>query len=395
MRRVVAMNERDRELAAYLALARYLSTEQIGALVFPGTSENRLRRRLRDLAADAEGGTALEGRASNGRATLKPLMSRRLDGTPLNAWALTERGYALANQRLGSAIDAPLKDVGADFLEHSLVLNQLFVDLLRSGPVRPRHDPRAHAAYGFYFDNLRQFTWSSAELSRLPWQSFSSDHVRENRLIEADAIISIPSAKRRLFVENEMGTHPIESSNPARRGATLAKVENYERYFNSLADPTERRTFYGTAFPDGFAPGLLILVRSMARRDHVLKAIADARQKRPDWRISVSCLVLEEAVPSVGKLIYGAGFRPEGAAASSDGKAARESCPRPESALSALNDGDVSTIRAFFNEAVSSLKAARAQIKEHRAGGKVTFALPEYPSSAQDVLALIKRIENR
>jgi hypothetical protein len=338
-------------------------------LVFEGVTVDRVRRRLRLLSPEGRGAGAKAARVgaegvSNPRALIRPVAVRRFDGPSTTAWTLTERGYRVASARLGVQLDAPGKDVGVDSIEHSLLLNQLFVDLLRSGPARPLRDPSSRATFGLYSGNLRAVSWASAERSRLSWHQVNAERVRESRLIEAGAILTVASAKRRLFIENKLGTLPIESSKAARGGATRAKIESYERYFNALADPPDRKTFYEKAFPDSFSPELLVLVDSAASRDSVLKAIAEAKQKRPDWKITVSCALLERAVASLGKTIYGAAFRPDGASAAGASERVRRVLrPRP-AAGATLTQDELRLLSGFYNEATLTLKDVRAQIRE-------------------------------
>jgi hypothetical protein len=397
MRRGAELTERDRDLVAYLGVARYLSTAQLGQLVFEGVTLHRVRRRLRVLSPDGRAGPGRGGRgdgerASNPQALIRPIEVRSFDGGSATAWALTDYGYAIASARLGVPLEPPGKDVGVDYVEHSLVLNQLFVDLVRSGPTQARRDQRSKATFGLYSDNLRLVAWAGAERARLPWQTVNAERVRENRLIEADAILTVTAARRRVFIENEMGTHPIESSNAARRGATLAKVESYERYFNALADPPDRKTFYEKAFPDGFAPELLILVHSAARRDNVLKAIAGAKQKRPDWRITVSCALAETAVAGLGKAIYGAAFRPAGAATPGASAPVRRA-PAPGQGL-VLTDTDLTVLSKFYNEATNTLKEVRDRVRElKKLDPTVQLAVPAYPAQSDAMRALIVRLQ--
>src|SRR4051812_17324946 len=49
--RPVVLTARDRELFVHLAISRYLTSDQIGKLVFPGKTASIAPRRLRRLAA--------------------------------------------------------------------------------------------------------------------------------------------------------------------------------------------------------------------------------------------------------------------------------------------------------------------------------------------------------
>src|SRR6267378_2123289 len=79
-RRPVVLTPRDRELFVHLAIARYLSLEQIGRLVFPGKTDSIAPRRLRRLA-------------SGKYPYVRRLPFRTKDGGMALAWTLKPLGY--------------------------------------------------------------------------------------------------------------------------------------------------------------------------------------------------------------------------------------------------------------------------------------------------------------
>jgi len=114
--RPVALTVRDRELFVHLAIARYLSTEQISQLVFPERSDSIARRRLSRLVGGKH-------------QYVRRLPIRTKDGGNATILALRPLGYLAANN-LFSAIPAlPAHDPGRDFLEHDVLQNQLYVAL--------------------------------------------------------------------------------------------------------------------------------------------------------------------------------------------------------------------------------------------------------------------------
>ena len=111
------LTARDRELLVHLAMARHLSGEQIRKLMFSGKADSISRRRLSSLV-------------SGKFPYIRRLPFRRKDGRPVVAWSLAPLGYMAARnffagirQRAGA--DAP----GAEFLEHQVRLNDLYIAL--------------------------------------------------------------------------------------------------------------------------------------------------------------------------------------------------------------------------------------------------------------------------
>src|SRR5579863_161256 len=83
------LQDRDKHLMAMLAMCRYLTTEQIRRLCYPGRTATPAEKRLRQL-----GGIGKFGFPT-------PMVERRLyradDATLLPAWKLTPRGYLNAS----------------------------------------------------------------------------------------------------------------------------------------------------------------------------------------------------------------------------------------------------------------------------------------------------------
>src|SRR5438067_7262758 len=84
----VVLTQRDRELLVHLALARHLSADQIGRLVFAGKTDSVVRRRLCRLAS---GKHPYVGRV--------PFRTR--DGVRTVVWSLRSLGYLAARNLFG------------------------------------------------------------------------------------------------------------------------------------------------------------------------------------------------------------------------------------------------------------------------------------------------------
>ncbi len=96
------LTDRDRQLAGLLAVARYLSTEQLSKLLYAGRNIDNMRRRFLRLAG--------EGPRGFKPAYLRPLFYRTYEGHHLDMWTLTNTGYAVAEIVLGTGIRIPRHD---------------------------------------------------------------------------------------------------------------------------------------------------------------------------------------------------------------------------------------------------------------------------------------------
>jgi hypothetical protein len=272
------LTERDRLLIAFLATARYLTSKQVARLVFPGRADSTLSERLNALAE-----------ANDPNAYLRRLSYRTYEGKIVVVWALSKIGYHVAEGVLGGEVKIPRQDIGADFLEHSTTCSQLFVFLAQK---QSREEiatlPTA-------------FRWFASEGQGYPYGEYDMEHgKRKERLLQPDAVLEVPHAKRRFFVEMEMGTHPIASAQEERIGATLKKAERYEKFILGVAG---KETYYSESFPERMYPEVLYLVTSAKRRDNVNKALVEWHKNRPGQKVPMRALILSEASRELRALI--------------------------------------------------------------------------------------------
>jgi hypothetical protein len=306
------LTDRDRQLLGVLAEARYLTTEQVRRLVFPGRVEHTVRRRLLALAG--------QGAVPLAHPVLRRLSYRTHAGGLVAVWALTSVGYLQAESVLGELPKVPKDDVGADFLEHSVALNELLVDLLatplvlQTPPVQEGpalKDARARRARGAKISTLYArashpaFRWEATDAVRLPWKEFdAAENVERARAIEPDGVLDLLGPKRRVFLECEMGGHSIAAQSDEKQGATLAKVARYAEYLSAFADVRARKTFYAEQYPDGFVPEVLFLVRKESRARSINEAIAGSRSLGARAALKARALTFEQAreefLPLVG-----------------------------------------------------------------------------------------------
>src|SRR6266851_211030 len=255
------LTNRDRQLLGVLATARYLCSEQIHRLFFPGRTEAACRGRLFLL-----GGLGKQGKPL---AYVRRLRFRSFEGQWFSVWTPTLQGYCIAQGVLGTEVKVPAYDVSANFLEHSIRLNDLLVSLLQPSDKRIATIARA------------RFRWVASDSARLPWQDYDQRSGSVKRVIQPDAILEIPTLRRRFFLECEMGTHSIVSANPDKHGATSNKLDRYNSCMRTYVDVAGTKTYYDETFPDRWQAEVLFLVHSTVRRDHVSEAIDEAKAPRP------------------------------------------------------------------------------------------------------------------
>lgn len=370
---VARLHERDRELLGHLAVVRYLSTEQIAQLVFPGRHITRAQNRLRQLMGE---GDAL--------AYVRRLTWRTFDGAPQAAWTLADAGYVLAEQVVGP-VRVPARDVSAQFMEHMLALNQLYVRLLSAGlAVAP--GPKGSKATGlsplarvgaFARAVDSRFRWVPSDAAELPWTEYDQRAGKRNdRVIRPDAVLELPRKARRLFIECEMGTHAIVARNDEKAGATIHKLERYAAFVNGVAEAAGRVTFYGRQYADRWQPELVFLVQSPHRADSVKRAIGDWRRTHELGALQVRVDVVDSLATS---LVSEFGVAPAVPAHPSLATAQSD-------AGLMLSQADFERLRAFCTGAVATLKSLRDAARARRE------TPPAYPPHADVVIQLLQRL---
>lgn len=344
----VRLTDRDRQLMGLLATARHLADDQVIRLCFPGVDASNARKRLRRLAG--------QGRKAFHPPYLRRHHYRSYDGKLVVVWSLAELGYEIAEGVLGYSLKVPRKEVGANFLEHEVTLNELFVQLAKSEGTRPA---RAR---------LKGWGWTAGESVRLAWTQFDMEAGKvRDRLICPDAVFESPSGRRRIFIECERGAHSIAALSDEKGGATLAKLERYEEYLSTRVRPGAQETFYSRAYPDGWVPELLFLVPSTGRGRSIQAAIEAWRRGKVRPSIRVHSLPLEDAVAYVK-----GGTLP----------------PAHADAPVSLRRKELMMFRQFFSSTISTLKALRAT---SRLTGQ---RLPDYPPFSAEIKALLSRLSD-
>jgi hypothetical protein len=352
--RMAKLTDRDRDLLGLLVLARYLTASQVHRLAFGGKSLSIAYRRLLKLS-----------RAAGQPAFVRQRFFRTYDGNRIAVWAPTPYALPAAVARSAPLPELPKHDVGAQFLEHLIQLNELLILLWCNGNRCPR------AAHPF-------FRWVPSDTVRLRWNEWEIHQGRkQQRVIQPDAVLELPAHRRRYFLECEMGTHTISPREGDAPGSTLSKAERYHTFLSDTSALDGRKTHYQSQYQDTFAPEVIFLVRTEGRASSVNAALAAWRAKSGHNRPSaIRALTFHAAATELRRL---AGLAPLAAVASSS--------PATWAAPPHLSGTEVKLLQGCLNDAIRSIKRARAVFRElHRP------ELPEYPPTYEQAWALLGRL---
>ena len=342
------LTERDRTLLAYVGIARYVSVEQVHRLVIESPNRRLAYRRLARLCTP--------GSKPGEAAYLRRLEFRRAEGTAAPVWALTPAGRALAEAVVPYLRPPARKDVGHQFLEHTILLNDVLVGLVVG--LRP-----SRAA------SVRElpFRWICEDDGVLEFEMFHRHTgVTSPAILKPDAILELPGRQRRMFLEAETGAHSIASANPGHHGAVLHKLQRYAHFFTAMAGDGGA-TYYARAFPDGLFPVLVFLVHSPERKRRVEKAAKDWLGGQAATAFRVRVLTFEEAAGALATFIR------EGRAVPAEPHVSRAAPLGPEKSRQ-LRDG--------YNALAEALNATRRAIADHNARGGCRLDLPPAPVEA-------------
>ena len=357
------LTERDRALLSYVGIARYASAEQLHRLFFDGRSKKQTYRRLAKLSAP--GNRPGEG------ACLRRLEYRRREGTGVPVWALTAYGRSLVVPLVPWLRPPPASDVGARFLEHTLLLNDVLAGIVE----RLRVSASAPLA-------ALPFRWLSEDDGVLGYDHYDRRTATTSKaVLKPDAIVDIPERRRRLFIEAETGTQSIATANPARSGAIVSKLARYAAFFMGLAKESgDRETWYEAAFLDGYAPRLVFLVHSDERLARVHTAVKAWMGGNASNRFQVLVYTFADAARVLAPYIVNGTFQ----------------APAPARWMRVVTMDVVKAaeLRDGYNQLVGALNDARAAIQRHNATpGATQVPLPPQRLSAIETLRAFIRDE--
>jgi hypothetical protein len=340
------LTDRDRALLSYVGIARYASAEQLHRLFFDGHSPKQTYRRLAKLC--------LPGSRPGEAAYLRRLEFRRREGTGVPVWALTPYGRTVVLPLVSWLRPPAEHDVGARFLEHTLVLNDVLVGLVQK--LRPSAAAPMAAL---------PFRWLCEDDEVLQYQRHD---IREGRtfasVLKPDAILEIPGRGRRLFLEAETGTQSITTAHPGRNGAIVSKLQRYATYFEHFGADV-KRTWYEHAFHDRFAARLVFLVHSSERKDRVQLAVDEYLRSERPARYKVLVYTFAEAAGVLAPYITN-GVLPQPG-------------PQASSRVVTIEAKQVQDLKDGYNELVEAFNAVLASVKAHNAtAGAAQVPLPRF-----------------
>ena len=268
----VTLTARDYDVLGFLAIARRLTADQLIALSFPGRHITIAYRRLAMLATSRPGG--------GGYVRQDFFFGARGERAKVAAWAVTNDGYNVVAPLLPYLRAYSTAPAVVANLQHDLWLNDLFVAMAtaRGAPVSPVDLP---------------FRWLCDTDRPIAFRTLDDNAAFKTNILRPDAIVELPFAQRRIFIEAERGTHTISPLSTMNAGATTMKARRYGLFVAAPIGAEAQTTAYRSTFPDGYRPELLFLVHSEWRRVHVLEALQAARAKDanpPDFPLHVMTL---------------------------------------------------------------------------------------------------------
>jgi hypothetical protein len=343
---------RDKALLSYVGIARYATADQVHRLFFEGRSKKQTYRRLAKLCAP--GGGLGQG------ACLRRLEFRRSEGTGVPVWALSSYGRGVAGACVPYLRPPAEHDIGHRFLEHTLLLNEVLVELvlkLRAFDLAP-------------LDQL-PFRWHAEDDETLQFTRHVGPGLqRAPSVLKPDAILEIPGRKVRLFLEAETGAQSIATANPARSGAVLVKVRRYADFFVGRSDRVPA-TWYRAAFPDAFTPQVVFLVHSRERKARVEAAVAGELTRGHQEYFKVLVLTVAEAASVLAPFVTHGLLDPTRVPA--------------RQRLIAVDDARMSQLKTSYNALATAWNAA-LRLRRATGGTGTPTPLDAVPADALKVL---------
>jgi len=348
---VAKLTDRDRDLLGLLVLARYLTASQVHRMTFHGKSLSLAYRRLLKLSRGQP-------------AFVRQRFFRTYDGNRIAAWAPTPYAMPAALARSAPLPELPKHDVGAQFLEHLIQLNELLIALWSNGNRCPR---AAHPCFG----------WVPSDRVRLVWGEWEMRNGRrQQRVIQPDAVLELPAQRRRYFLECEMGTQMISPGDGNAPGATLSKADRYHTFLTDISNLDGRKTHYQVQYADAFAPEVLFLVRAEKRASSINAALATWRAQRRPCVLRAS--TFDAAVAELRSLA-GLPFL----------AIAAQRTPAESTEPPALSSAEVRILQRCIYDAMIAIKRARAAFRQLGRND-----LPQYPTTYEQAWAAIVRVSS-
>jgi len=339
----MVLTDRDRALLGYLGVARYATAPQAHRLLAPGCDKAVTSRRL---ARMCEGGAGPDAEAF-----LRRLEYRRANSLPFPVWTLTPHGRDVAEASAPGPVAPFLAGAAIGFVLRVLAVNELLLALVVAGR-RSAASPLVDLP----------FRWRGVSD---PLKFEVRDLVRPARasVLRPAAIVDLPLERRRIFVEPELGVATLSPTDP-RRKHVLRRLERYGSFFFGSPGHDVRRTWYTTSFPDGFAPEVLLLSTSEARRAQVEASVREHfRHKEP--RFEARAFTLGSAIASLTPRVSVAAAAPTPRPSPTPAPAIAATPVRPPGRTVVIDDVLAERIRTGVNVFAETFNSMRSQVSAH------------------------------
>jgi hypothetical protein len=334
--------------------------------MFPGRVKSRSSIRLGQLTKAVGGQPAI----------LKQLGYATREGWK-NVFGLTGYGYIVAQERLRKELlKVPRHDVSPQFLNHSILLSEFFLGLVPQDGRNPAKIPT-------------NFRWIPGEYLDLPFSEYvpeSRESRSERRRLQPDAVIELPSLRKRYFAEIETGSATIWEQE--KLTSTLSKLNRYSHFLRGYAGNVfhgDSSTFYSRAFPDQWPAEVLFVTLGPHRRDSIKEAHEKWKFGRGGEDMVVRAMTLEEARVELYRKIHGfessdgranAGLKQPAAHPSAAIPAASSAEERLRPGRVAVRGEQLIAVETFLRAASQVMEGMRKQLQAAK------LAVPPTPSAA-------------
>src|SRR6266851_1513945 len=230
------------------------------------------------------------------------------------------------------------------------------------------------------------FRWIPGEYLDLPFSEYMPESRSERRRLQPDAVIEIPSLRKRYFAEIETGSATIWEQE--KLTSTLAKLERYSHFLGGYAGNVfhgDSSTFYSRAFPDHWPAEVLFVTLGAHRRDSIKEAHEKWKFGRGGEDMVVRAMTLGEARAELYREIHGfePGDRLANAGLKQPGVRQGTAIATATSAEERLRPGRVAVrgeqlvaVDAFLRAASQAMEAMRKQLLAAK------LAVPLTPNAA-------------
>jgi hypothetical protein len=290
---------------------------------------------------------------------LRRLQYRDHEGAAVAVYAAEPQGHAIARQVLRRAPATPMQDLKAQFLKHTVTLNDLYV-ALAEGCALHRISPARHP-----------FWWISTETAGLPWQqrNETTGQIEERRIVP-DAVLELSGERTRIFLECEMGGHPLVRGDENALGSACSKLQRYGAFMLEGG----QQTFYAQKYPDGWKAELVFLVHSAERAANLSKIIQDWHERNRAAPLVARALSFTEAEAHF---------------------CARLRLPGQPDQTIPLSRSDLKLTCAFVAEVTATFKAVRHFVRANPALKAQGCPYPEYSTEFERMVALAERLRGQ